>query len=251
MRSFVYKWTDIKRKMYYIGSHKGSIKDGYICSQPEMLNEYNSRPEDFIREIIGEYDSYKEAREIEQRLLKWVDAKNNPQYYNKSNGGKNCFVEQHSVETKKKMSESQKGKVFSDEHKKKIAIKNKGKIRSLEVKQKMSENRKGKILPDYHKKAVSMGKLGKSRDPFSDEWRKNMSLSQIERIRKDPPKKGAEHYNFGKKHSEETIEKMKQKRIEWHKNHDISGERNPFYGKKHSEETKKKISVYNFKTDIK
>jgi hypothetical protein len=47
MIAFVYKWTDFKRKMYYIGSHKGTFKDGYICSSKDMMKEYKERPNGF------------------------------------------------------------------------------------------------------------------------------------------------------------------------------------------------------------
>jgi hypothetical protein len=32
--SFVYCWTDHKTGMLYVGSHKGTIDDGYVCSSP-------------------------------------------------------------------------------------------------------------------------------------------------------------------------------------------------------------------------
>ena len=58
------------------------------------------------------------------------------------------------------------------------------------------------------------------------------------------------HPMYGKKHSKETILKMKNKTVSEEtkrkisENHaDISGIKNPFYGKKHSEESKKKLSL--------
>jgi group I intron endonuclease len=61
--------------------------------------------------------------------------------------------------------------------------------------------------------------------------------------------KGENNHFFGKKHSEETKEKLRQKRLG--KKHseetkrkiskESRGEKNGFYGKKHSEETKRKI----------
>lgn len=35
--SFVYCWTDHKRSKLYIGYHKGSPDDGYVCSSKRML----------------------------------------------------------------------------------------------------------------------------------------------------------------------------------------------------------------------
>jgi hypothetical protein len=49
---FIYLWYDKKRKMFYLGSHKGKINDGYICSSKHMLKEYRLRPNDFKRKII-------------------------------------------------------------------------------------------------------------------------------------------------------------------------------------------------------
>ena len=50
---FVYIWFDRRRKMYYIGSHKGHPDDGYICSSTWMRNTYNRHKEDFRRRIIA------------------------------------------------------------------------------------------------------------------------------------------------------------------------------------------------------
>ena len=49
---FVYIWFDRKHKKYYIGSHWGTIDDGYICSSTWMRNAYKYRKEDFKRRII-------------------------------------------------------------------------------------------------------------------------------------------------------------------------------------------------------
>jgi hypothetical protein len=38
--------------MFYIGSHKGSVDDYYICSSKRMLRAYNKRPKDFKRRIL-------------------------------------------------------------------------------------------------------------------------------------------------------------------------------------------------------
>ena len=54
MNSFVYCWTDKKTNMLYVGSHKGSIDDGYICSSKPMMKEYKKRPQDFSRQIVAE-----------------------------------------------------------------------------------------------------------------------------------------------------------------------------------------------------
>lgn len=49
---FVYIWRDKKHNRYYVGSHWGTIDDGYVCSSPWMLQAYKLRPRDFKRRII-------------------------------------------------------------------------------------------------------------------------------------------------------------------------------------------------------
>lgn len=52
MIGFIYKWVDITNNLAYIGRHSGSLDDGYVSSGTIFINEYNSRPSDFIREIL-------------------------------------------------------------------------------------------------------------------------------------------------------------------------------------------------------
>lgn len=49
---FVYIWLDKKYSRYYIGSHKGTIDDGYIGSNTYLKNAYTTRPLDFKRRIL-------------------------------------------------------------------------------------------------------------------------------------------------------------------------------------------------------
>jgi hypothetical protein len=92
--------------------------------------------------------------------LRWVTHKennNNPltKYHRKLVGGHPC-----SEETKQKVSQANKGRIFSDE-----------------TKHKMSISHKGKMLSEEHKKKLSELKKGKKRKPFSEETRRKMSIS--------------------------------------------------------------------------
>ena len=49
---FVYVWMDKKKGRFYVGSHWGHEKDGYICSSRWMRNTYKRRPGDFKRRIV-------------------------------------------------------------------------------------------------------------------------------------------------------------------------------------------------------
>ena len=78
---FVYIWYDRKRKMYYIGSHWGFEKDGYICSSNRMRNAYRKRPHDFKRRVIERiYTNRKELFLREDLWLKKIKKKEI--YYN-------------------------------------------------------------------------------------------------------------------------------------------------------------------------
>lgn len=121
----------------------------------------------------------------------------------------------HNPETARKNSEAQKGKILSEETRKKISEANKGenhpmfgKTHSKETKKKMSEAKKGKPRKPFskehkekiseankgkkqkpfseeHKRKLSEAKKGKLRNPLSKETRKKMRLAAIKRIEKN------------------------------------------------------------------
>lgn len=103
MQAFVYCWTDHKTNMLYIGSHKGTVDDGYICSSKVMIEEYNLRSSDFTRQIIAE-GTEKDIRKLENKILTSLDAASDINFYNKHNG----FGEYLSDEVKQKISRASK-----------------------------------------------------------------------------------------------------------------------------------------------
>jgi hypothetical protein len=143
MIGFVYKWTDTSNGMMYIGSHKGSPDDGYIGSGVRFKRAYKKRPESFVREVIylGEY-----FRELEDFILKEVDAQKSKEYYNLKNAavGQNKSDYSKTEEYRKKMSylASKRtgkknpfyGKHHTEESKKKIGKANNKKVYITSVK---------------------------------------------------------------------------------------------------------------------
>lgn len=85
--SFIYKWEDIRYKKYYIGSHVGSIDDGYLFSGIDIKSEYKKRPDDFKRVILSYHliNEYHEIRDIEREYLIKYDVENNDSFYNRTN----------------------------------------------------------------------------------------------------------------------------------------------------------------------
>jgi len=81
--AFVYMWVNTESDKKYIGKHKGTISDGYICSSQDMLAEYAVNPDCFIRTILA-YGSDQAMLELETMLLLQLKTKQSPFYYNMS-----------------------------------------------------------------------------------------------------------------------------------------------------------------------
>ena len=85
---FVYMWCDTKLEMYYIGSHRGSVYDGYICSSVWCKRSIKSRPESFYRIILSFCDSEVVLNSTEEKYLKFYNAAESYMFYNFKNTGR-------------------------------------------------------------------------------------------------------------------------------------------------------------------
>lgn len=126
--------------------------------------------------------------------------------YNFTDGGDGASGVKNSEETRKKKSQSHKGKKKSPEHRANIAKANTGKKRGP--------------LSEEHKQKLSLAFKGKKRKPFTEEHKENirkakrgkstgrgMSEKNKEKLRE--ANTGNRHWE-GKKHTEETKEKIRQ-----------------------------------------
>lgn len=133
-----------------------------------------------------------------------------------------------SDETKKKISEGNKGKVRSEQVRKEMSERNKGKKLSDQTKQKIKEARKNQIiLPRSEETKNKISKSNKGRK-HSDEAKRKISEASRNMSEETKAKIGAAHKNkivseeaknkisFAKKgftHSEETKRKMRENKI--------------------------------------
>lgn len=176
---FIYIWHDTKRNMFYIGCHYGTEDDGYICSSNRMRDAFRRRPNDFKRRVL--------KRNIDRKVLleeeyKWLQLIPNEQlgkrYYNisKKHFGHWSTDSNRNKTIGQKISEATTGK-----------SRNKGKIPSEETRKKISDALKGKPL-GYIRTEETRKKISENNKKAQAERRIGM---------------------HGKKHTEETIQKMK------------------------------------------
>jgi len=204
----IYLITNSKNKKKYVGITKFSIEErfsqhskrGFILT--EAIKKYGEQ--NFSIELIEEVESAERAYELEQYYIKKYNTKV-PNGYNLTDGGDGLYGVIISEEDRKRRSEVMKklhkekrtgmhGKKHTEETKKKMSDASKGKEkpwligtkRSEDTKSKMSSSHKGKVLSESTKKKIS--------ENHHDVNGKNNPM-------------------YGKKHSPETIEKMRQKAL--------------------------------------
>lgn len=170
---FVYKWINTRNGKWYIGSHKGSVDDGYIGSGVIFKKAYKKYKEYFVREVI--YTGL-DFREVEELVLKTLGAASDRQSYNLRNislgGDTSMYFTEESIrkmsdawkkrdfstpmpqEVRDKISKSLTGRIISDELRQKYSeIRSAegnpffGKQHTKETKRKISEKNKGKKMP--------------------------------------------------------------------------------------------------------
>ena len=171
MTGFIYLWYDKKHKRYYLGSHWGTEDDGYVCSSSWMLQAYKRRPEDFKRRIVSRgLKSKKELLEEEHRWLTMMHPSElkGKRYYNIVNSAKNPWWtdEGKKLTVGQKISRTKKGKKMTPEHIEKVASQKRGTKHSIETRKKMSDSHLGhegywtnKSMSVEHKEKIRQGMI--------------------------------------------------------------------------------------------
>lgn len=139
----------------------------------EMIKEYGA--DSFRAEVRKVFETAEQALSWEHRVLSRVDAANNAQWINKSNGGRTFkSPDTHSPEAREKMSKKNRGIPKTPEHKKKISES------SLRDRQKRKKD--GWKMPDdfsermlkTRRDRIALGEI----NPYSPERNAKMSASK-------------------------------------------------------------------------
>lgn len=150
---FVYEWTDAKNGFKYIGSHYGSIDDGYVSSNTIVNKVYKKRPNDLTRTIL-EYvlvDDKSKLYEVEQYYLNNIPDDELYTSENRSNG------------------------TYKFYNMKKLAVGGNGKVGS---------NGKMKNTIKYYHRDTLIQRFFKPGEYISDEWIKGVPSSKCSLLNK-------------------------------------------------------------------
>jgi hypothetical protein len=111
MEAFVYMWENIVSGKRYIGVHKGTPDDGYIASSKIFMEDYLVAPWLFKRTILNR-GSYDDMLREETAILRFSDAKHNPDFYNQHNGDGKFYNKGHTQATKEKLRKIANGELL-------------------------------------------------------------------------------------------------------------------------------------------
>jgi group I intron endonuclease len=202
----IYLITNIENTKKYVGITKFSlnerfsqhIKRGFLLT--EAIQKYGCQ--NFSIDLIEEVESAERAYELEQYYIREYNTKV-PNGYNLTDGGDGIFGWEATEEYRKECSD----RVRQLHKQKKVGMY--GKKHSEDTKKKMSDSLKGnknclgRKLSEDSKQKIREKHLGKT---LSEETRQKISENHHDISGKNNPM-------YGKKHSPETIEKMRQKAL--------------------------------------
>ena len=199
--------------------HEDSAKQGMDALFYRALRKYGFNS--FKWSVVFDDVDEDELNEFERVVIRNMKTKA-PNGYNMTDGGDGVI--NPCAELRRRWSESHRGKVYSEEHNRKISVAKRGIPRSAETRKKISESHRGKVLSEEHKQRISEALQGKKRGPFSEEHKQKLrgrtrTLETRKRI--SEAKKGrklsiAERENLtrmskankGRRHSMESRRKM-------------------------------------------
>jgi len=184
--------------VFYVG--KGS---GNRCNSKSKRNNYweniVNKCGGFTSQIIALNITEQEAYNFERLLIQAIKDQTDIKLCNMIGGGRGGSFNP-SDEVREKQRNAKLGIKLSEERRKKIGDIHRGMKRSEDTKQKISLALKGKTRT---KETIEKIRAIRTGTKASDETKLKMSLSR----------KGEKHPMFGKNHSQESIEKVRQKKL--------------------------------------
>lgn len=203
----IYLINNLLNHKKYVGMTKFSLEERFLQHSKkgflltEAIKKYGEQK--FSIELIEEVESAERAYELEIFYIREYNTKA-PNGYNLTDGGDGIFGWQSTDEYRQECSERVK-KLHKNQ---KIGMY--GKNHTEETKQKMSKSLKGnqnclgRVLSEETKSKISLSHKGKI---LSDKTKKKISENHHNVSGENNPM-------YGKKHSPETIEKIRQKALE-------------------------------------
>lgn len=198
----VYRITNLVNNKIYIGKtgQNPPIKRWYEHTYKSRNVKNHNRPlyasmakrgiDKFTFEIIAEANSFENISIMEVDCIKQYDSKNKKNGYNLTDGGEGgeLIGYKHSEQTKLNMSIAQQNRILSEETLERLKIagrKGKGRKHSADAKKRISVKNKA--------------------------WRKNNKFEHSEetKIKMSKANTGSNNPFYGKKHTEESLEKQK------------------------------------------
>lgn len=173
---YVYEITNLIDGKKYIGfsSKTPDTSLNYFGSGDLITRAIKKHgKENFQKTILQEFKNEVEARKYEEFLIEKYNAIQDTNYYNLTKGGfggfsENAKIKQASIETRKKISDANRGRIVSQETREILSKKLKGTKpwnigipRSDETKKKLSDALKNKPLTDEHRKNISKAQKGR------------------------------------------------------------------------------------------
>lgn len=230
---YVYRITNKLRNKHYYGYRSSNttpsldigIKYFSSSRDKDFIKDQLQNPQNYKYVIVSVFNNREDAHNLEIKLHARFNVGVNPSFYNKAKATSSKFSITGTVlseETKKKMSESHKGKIHTQETRDKISIANKGTLHDDDFrdaikmrmqgntycagkshtnasKLKMSESLKGKTAwnkglntPDDVKLKQSLSKLNMTQEQKDKmhSWKKGRPLSEdVKQKLRKPQKK--------------------------------------------------------------
>ena len=195
-RFYTYAYLREDRTPYYIG--KGIKYRIYSTNRKGLKPPKDKTRIIFLKQNLTEEEAFK--HEIYMIAVFGRKDIGTGILHNKTDGGDGAFGAVRSEETRKKLSEVNKGKnnpnygkSFSNEHRKKLSEAHKGKVLSEEHRRKNSEAKKGLNNPNYGKKGKNHPRYG---GLHSNEAKRKLSIAN----------KGIKWWNDGKGNNKRSVE---------------------------------------------